>query len=149
MERPNSDELMHYGVLGMKWGHRKARSNSPIKTATSKIGKSVNKTINKQREKQNKRRESYNKTQRYFGPGGVLLRSTTEYAAKKSMKGLMAKTINSATNAYIMTNGSKNYTVSRGADFLRRAAITGLSLSAAADKIQMYADIGRMALNNK
>ncbi len=32
----NSNELMHYGVLGMKWGHRKAKANSNAKSVSKK-----------------------------------------------------------------------------------------------------------------
>ena len=28
------NELMHYGVLGMKWGHRKAKSSSNAKSVS-------------------------------------------------------------------------------------------------------------------
>lgn len=31
----DSNELMHYGVLGMKWGHRKAKSSSNAKTVSN------------------------------------------------------------------------------------------------------------------
>ena len=37
MEYQKDNELMHYGVLGMKWGHHKA------KVATSKINRKAKK----------------------------------------------------------------------------------------------------------
>lgn len=32
----DSNELMHYGVLGMKWGHRKAKASSNTKSVSKK-----------------------------------------------------------------------------------------------------------------
>ena len=36
-----NDELKHYGVLGMKWGYRKAVDTSSGKRASSKIERAV------------------------------------------------------------------------------------------------------------
>lgn len=44
----NSDELYHYGVLGMKWGIRKSRSNGTSYTYKSKKQKKFEKKLNKQ-----------------------------------------------------------------------------------------------------
>lgn len=42
------DELMHYGVLGMKWGRRKSRSSS---TSKSKRSKSLSKNLSRRQVK--------------------------------------------------------------------------------------------------
>ena len=41
-----NDELYHYGVKGMRWGHRKARPESELRTARSNL-KNARKTYNK------------------------------------------------------------------------------------------------------
>lgn len=126
------NELTHYGVKGMKWGVRKA----------------VKKVADKRRNKIKKRDESYAKTQQYFGVGGVAIRSGGEFARKTVIKGALAKSINMSANAYISTNGAKNYQVARGVDYVRRASITALSISAAADQIRVYSDLCKAAMRN-
>lgn len=129
----SNDELQHYGVKGMKWGVRRSIKN----------------TVEKRREKIRKRDESYAKTQKYFGVGGVGIRSGAEYASKKAIKGVLAKSINVAANTYISKNGANNYQVSRGVDFVRRASVTALSISSAADQIRVYSDLGKAAMRNR
>ena len=48
----NSDELYHYGVLGMKWGHRKS---------STKVGTNKKSRISKDKEKQIKKNVSKGK----------------------------------------------------------------------------------------
>ena len=37
----DSNELMHYGVLGMKWGHRKSKSSSNAKSVSNPHKKKI------------------------------------------------------------------------------------------------------------
>lgn len=46
-----SDELKHYGVLGMRWGHRKQKTSKYSKLDRIRNGRELNKAIEKSREK--------------------------------------------------------------------------------------------------
>lgn len=127
--------------LKEKQGNKNVKTGN--KGVVSKVGTEVNKALNTRRDKARERQESYDKTQKYFGKGGVAIRSANEYARKKIAKATMANIINEAANSYISANGAKNYKVSRGVDFARRSSIYTLSLSFAADSIRMYSDIAR------
>ena len=135
----NELELMHHGVKGMKWGVRKKTSSSSGSSSDNKIKKVVQKRVQKIDEKNKRRQESYDKTAKYFGAGGVMIRGAVDYGRKKAAKGMAVKVINSAANSYISSYCS-NYRVSRGVDFVRRASISALSVST-------YIDAGRTASN--
>lgn len=149
---PNSDELYHYGIPGMKWGRRKGSSNKSPTTKNSKkqiplnkkIGKAIGKQINKKIEKNRNRDEQIKKTTDWFGVGGVALGSTVNAGRKFATKGTMAKVINSAANAYI-SSGKGSYAVNRGVDFTRRAAIKGLGVSAVMDVARAASDVQKSA----
>lgn len=149
---PSSNELYHYGVLGMKWGRRRASSNKSPTTKDSKnqnplnkkIGKAIGKQINKKIEKNKKRDERIKKTTDWFGVGGVALGSAVTAGRKFVAKGTMAKVINSAANAYI-ESGRGSYAVNRGVDFVRKAAIKGLSASAVMDVARAASNVQKSA----
>ena len=106
------------------------------------VGKAVSKRVEKSRKKSEARRRSYEKTTDRYGVGGAALRSYSEYNGKKLIKGNMAHLINAAANAYI-SNNSSNYKISRGVDFVRKAAINGLSISSNIDQLQAYANVAK------
>ena len=150
------DYLMHYGVKGMKWGVRKSQSGSTTGNKTSskqtsankkttagqKIGKAVVKRVEKSREKAEARKKSYEKTTDWFGVGGAAMRSYSEYQSKKAVKGMAANIINASANQFILSRKG-GYYVNRGVDFVRRAAVGGLSMSARIDQINAYANVAR------
>ena len=150
----NQNELCHYGVLGMKWGHRKASRDSrkPLKkksynkssTANKKVGKTIGKHINNKIEKNKKHDEQIKKITDRFGVRGVARRSAIRNGAKFATKQTMAYVLNGAANAFISSDRG-SYAVNRGVDFVRKAAITGLGISATADQLRTFSDISKSA----
>ena len=94
-----NNELMHYGVLGMKWGHRKA------KTATSGSTAKTSKNARKQRKQ--KIKSEYKKLQKNASIGDRLLYSdgTRRLAAKYIVDNNMSMTeARSKANEVAMRN---------------------------------------------
>lgn len=127
----------------------KARAEKYIKEKQApmkqKAGKALVKRVEKSREKAEKRNTSIKRTTDRFGVGGVAATSYMEYQSKKVIKGYLANVINTSANVYI-NNNRTNYYKARGVDFVRRAAISGLSVSTYADQLRVYGDVAKSAM---
>lgn len=129
-----SNELYHYGVLGMKWGIRKRSSGS--------VAKKIKKKYDQKRAKKD---EELKKDTDRYGVGGVAIGRYAGYKAKHHIRGHLANAINASANAYIANSGSK-HRIATGVDYARRASISYLSLKDNAEKINAVADVGKAAI---
>lgn len=126
-----SNELYHYGVLGMKWGIRRNSSAG----RSSRVGAKLKKKYDQKREKKT---EELQKDTDHYGVGGVAVGRYAGYKAKHHIRGHLA-------NAYIANSGSK-HRIATGVDYARRASISYLSMRDNAEKINAVADVGKAAI---
>ena len=87
----NNDELMHYGVLGMRWGKRKAQKSSDNTDSSKKIIGNLTK------------KDAKNIGARFLG--GVTIRVAADLAATKTGKNWIANLGNRGASALDIYNG--------------------------------------------
>lgn len=139
--------LVHYGVLGMKWGVRKSSSGGSG-GGSGKIKKFAKDRAEKYvKKREQKTKELQNTTDRYgvAGVAGIAAKRYLGYSGNHAVRAGLANVINMSANAYITANSSKYY-VARGVDLARRASIAALSISDTAEKINAYADVGKAVI---
>lgn len=113
--------------------------NAPL---SKKIGKAIDKSSSKRADKSQKRIERIKNINDSYGTNIAILDIQSRTAKNIAKKGIIAKVINSAANAYISSNDGKYY-AKQGAHYIRKAAVYGLSMSAFSDVIRGYGDIGQ------
>lgn len=133
-----SNELYHYGVLGMKWGVRRNSSGG-------RSGGMAKKIKAKYVQKREQKNEELRKSTDRFGVAGVAVGKYLGYSSGHALRGTLATVINRSANAYISANGSK-HRIATGVDYARRASISYLSMRDNAEKINAVADVGKAAI---
>lgn len=138
-------QLNHHGVKGMKWGvRRNTNKSSNIEKVGKKVGKTVGNQLKKAADKANNKRNTWEKVGKVAGNAGVAVSVVGNYygyKSKKRIKSTIAHVANAAANAYIVS-GQGSYAKKRGVDYVRRAAITGLSVSSIVDGVKAIDNVG-------
>ena len=123
-----SNELMHYGVLGMKWGKRKARKynekaaslrknarglvNGPNKTRSDRATKAIGKVhAARQREKAN---EYEQKAKKLESQGGFNKKTKTRVEKMSTGKAVAQSVLMGSYGAAVYNNIRANSSTSRG-----------------------------------
>lgn len=92
-----NDELKHYGVLGMKWGIRRAQKKGTSYKYESMYTKNLKKAAAKAGKYDNKTRQ--NELRRQVNQSKILDRNKQKIASKSSTKGVVARRV-AGTAAY-------------------------------------------------
>lgn len=124
----------------------KARAEQYLKDKQTpvqdKVKNQLKSNVVSRSEKSKQRTENIHKQTDRIGATRVALKTAYKTNAKVAIKGSAAKILNSAVNAYVGSDKG-NYYTKQGAHYVRKAAIAGLSLSASADIIRGFSDVGQ------
>ena len=169
-------ELYHYGIPGMKWGHRKTQSFSTKATGHKVAAKvyglnekayrkvnptlsSMNKAAKQQQLKKaetaqkitnakSKINKDYRQSKREANAQyrKTIRSERNNYRKKYFLKGTTVKILNASANAFISSDRG-SYAAKRGAGYVRNAAIMGLSLSNLNDRYKYGTNVRKAKIN--
>ena len=146
-----NNELYHYGVKGMKWGHRKKSTSTgdtvkKIEKTVGKAGHTVYKGLKKVDDRlEAKGNKRFEKAKKYIDQressittamqtGRAIDAYQSQRKLRTGLRSITAGVLNAAANYYI-SSSDVSYRAKIGIDYARRAGIMALSVSDIVDRV--------------